>query len=174
MALVGHLERDTVEDVIGYDLDEISGSANTEELARKIREKFPKAKVVCYPDPTGKRRQTSATIGRTDFSILKEAGFTVLARTASPPIVDSVAAVNRKLLNANGDIEMLFSPQVPNTIRSMERTAWLESRPESAMIDKTQNVEHFSDGIRYMTEYLYSIAVSQARQSFGAKGNFQF
>ncbi|MBP9786096.1 MAG: hypothetical protein KBC72_00690 [Acinetobacter sp.] len=28
VALVGHLERDTVEDVIGYDLDEISGSIN--------------------------------------------------------------------------------------------------------------------------------------------------
>lgn len=28
VALVGHLERDTVEDVIGYDLDEISGNIN--------------------------------------------------------------------------------------------------------------------------------------------------
>jgi hypothetical protein len=138
-------------------LDEHKGSANTEELARVIRRKFPKNKIICYPDPSGAKRVTSAVIGVTDFSILKEAGFTVLSRSRAPGIVDSVASVNRKFLNANGDVDFLIHPRCNGMIESLERTTWLESRPETATIDKSQGVEHFSDGLRYFIDYLWPI-----------------
>lgn len=144
-----------------HTLDESKGTANTEELARLIRVKFPKNKIICYPDPSGKSRKTSAAIGVTDFSILREAGFTVLARDKAPALVDSVAAVNRKLLNAAGDVDILISPKCSGLINSLERTSWLENRPETATIDKTQNVEHFSDGLRYFVDYLWPIIHSK-------------
>lgn len=144
-----------------HTLDESKGTANTEELAKLIRRKFPNHKIVCYPDPAGKARKTSAAIGVTDFSILKEAGFTVLAKDKAPAIVDSVAAVNRKLLNADGDVDMLIHPRCSGLINSFERTSWLENKPETATIDKTQGVEHFTDGVRYMVDYLWPIIHSR-------------
>jgi hypothetical protein len=138
-------------------LDEHKGSANTEELVRAIRGKFPTQKIICYPDPTGKARKTSAAIGVTDFSILRDAGFQVLARQKSPAIIDSVAAVNRKLKNAHEDIDLYVHPRCSGLIESLERTVWLENRPETATIDKRQNLEHFSDGLRYLVEYLWPV-----------------
>lgn len=142
-------------------IGEHSGSADTEELARYIRSRFPRNKIVCYPDPSGTKRVTSAPIGRTDFTILREAGFTVLAPAAAPSIVDSVAAVNRKLENAAGIIDFFIDPGCTKVISSLERTVWLESRPETATIDKTAGVEHFSDGIRYLVNFLWPITSSR-------------
>lgn len=142
-------------------LDESQGSANTEELARVIRAKFPGKRIICYPDPAGRQRKTSAAIGTTDFSILREAGFTVLARDRSPAIVDSVAAVNRKFLNASGDVDFLVHPRCTGLIKSLERTTWLENRPETATIDKTQGIEHYSDGLRYLIDYLWPLTYAK-------------
>jgi hypothetical protein len=136
-------------------LDEIQGHPDTETLAKYISEKFRGHRVYAYPDPTGKARKSSAPVGQTDFSILRSYGLNVLARTKSPPIVDSVAAVNTKLKTAAGDIDMYFSPKCKSLIHSMERTQWLDK--DIAVLDKTQNVEHFSDGVRYATEYLFPV-----------------
>jgi hypothetical protein len=140
-----------------FTLGESQGTANTEELAAYIRARFPKNKVVCYPDPSGKARKTSSPVGQTDFSILRNAGFEVLVRSKAPPIVDSVNAVNRLFKNAAGEVNWYVSHECPGFIKSMERTIWLESRPDSAMIDKTMDVEHFGDGARYLAEYLYPV-----------------
>lgn len=142
-------------------IDEHQSSANTEQLAAVIRERFPRNRIICYPDPTGTARKSSASVGITDFSILESAGFTVLARRSSPPLVDSVNAVNRKLMNAAGEVDMFFHPRCINTISSMERTVWLENRPDTAQIDKSAGVEHFSDGVRYITEYNWPIRRGQ-------------
>jgi len=143
-------------------LDEHQGSANTEELAKAIKTKYPGKKIVCFPDPSGKARKTSAPVGVTDFSILKEAGFQVMAKKKAPPIVDSVAAVNRKFLNASGTVDFYIHPRCKGVINSLERTVWLENRPETAMIDKTGNIEHFSDGLRYIVEFNWPITSSKS------------
>jgi hypothetical protein len=140
-----------------FTIGESEGTANTEELAQLIRIRFPKNKIVCYPDPSGKARKTSAPVGMTDFSILRNAGFEVLTRAKAPPIVDSVNAVNRLFLNAAGEPNWFVSPDCSGFIKSMERTVWLENRADSAMIDKTMDIEHFGDGARYFAEYLFPV-----------------
>jgi hypothetical protein len=138
-------------------LEETQGHPDTENLAEYIREKYKGHRINVYPDPTGKSKKSSAPVGQTDLSILKQAGFNVFAREKSPPIVDSVAAVNKKLQTAAGDIDMYVHPRCKGVIKSLERTKWLDRNPDSATIDKTENLEHFSDGIRYGIEYLYPI-----------------
>ena len=138
-------------------LDEIKGHPDTESLAKFIIHKFPKRKIYAYPDPTGRARKSSAPVGTTDFSILRTFGINVMARKKSPPIVDSVNAVNRKLLTAAGDVDMYFDPRCRESIMSMERTRWVDSNVNTATIDKSENLEHFSDGVRYGTEYLFPI-----------------
>lgn len=140
-------------------IDEIQGHPDTETLAVYIRNKYINNghKVYAYPDPSGKSRKTSAAVGRTDFSILSNAGLNVVARDAAPPIVDSVAAVNRKLKSAAGDVEMFFHPRCKGAIKSVERTKWVDNNPNLAVIDKKDGLEHFSDGIRYFAELRFPI-----------------
>jgi hypothetical protein len=50
----------------------------------------------------------------------------------------------------------------------MERTKWLDNNQDTATIDKTENMEHYSDGIRYAVEYRYPIqnSVTRVRRGF--------
>jgi hypothetical protein len=138
-------------------LEDFQGHPDTDTLAKSLRSRYGNRRIYAYPDPTGKSRKTSAVVGTTDFTILQQNGIVVRARDGSPPIVDSVAAVNRKLKTANGQIEMLFHPKAAHTIKSIERTIWVESNPNTATIDKKEGLEHHSDGIRYITEFLYPV-----------------
>ena len=141
-------------------IDEMRGQPNTEMLAQAIKARYPDHKIIAYPDPSGRAHKSSAPIGQTDFTILASHGIQPLARKGAPPMVDSVNAVNAKLLNGYGEAHMFFHPKCGELIKSMERTRWLENRPDSATIDKSEGVEHFSDGVRYATEYLYPVRTS--------------
>jgi hypothetical protein len=146
-------------------LHELSGHPDTNSVAKTLHDRYVKKghKVIVYPDPSGKARKTSAAVGVTDFSILKSNGLQLQVKSKAPPIVDSVNAVNTQLQNARGDVNMYFHPRIVNTIRSMERTVWLENNPDSAQIDKKEGVEHWSDGIRYYTDYTSPVIHSSTR-----------
>ena len=155
-------------------LDESTGKRDTPELAGFIHDKFLadaslEHRVLGFPDPSGRSRKTSAAVGRTDFSILEAHKIHCLARHKAPPIVDSVAAVNRKLLNARGNVELYIHPRCVNTIKSLERTVWLERNPDTAQIDKSGGHEHWSDGLRYGIEYLYPVGATGRRVSYNPK-----
>jgi len=140
-------------------IDEIQGQPDTESLAVTLKKRYIDKghNVYAYPDPTGNSRKTSAAVGRTDFTILASYGINIRARQKSPPIIDSVAAVNKQLLTASGHVSMYVHPRCQNIIKSLERTSWLDNNPDSASIDKKEGVEHHSDGIRYAVEYLFPV-----------------
>ena len=138
-------------------LDEFQGHPDTETLARTLADKYRGHRIISYPDPSGKARKSSAAVGRTDFSILQSEGIQTRAHNKAPPIIDSVAAINKKFKNANGDIDMYVHPRCVNTIKSIERTAWVESNPDTATICKKEGVEHWTDGLRYAVEYLFPV-----------------
>jgi hypothetical protein len=148
-------------------LNELKGAPNTEELARYIVGLYPKRKIVAYPDPSGKARKTSAAVGASDFAILEKAGITVIAKNAAPAIIDSVAAVNSMLKNANGDIHLRIHPRCENLIRDLERASWLD-KPDKAILDKRgDNDCHFADALRYPIDYLFPVRQQRARVSRG-------
>jgi len=140
-------------------LDEFQGMPDTEQLAIAINGRYssPHRKIHVYPDPTGKSRKTSAKVGVTDLSILSDHGLIVHARNSSPGLVDSVNAVNKQLLTASGVTSMYFHPRCKGMIKSMERTKWVDNNSNTATIDKSENIEHYSDGIRYATEFLFPV-----------------
>lgn len=148
-------------------LDETKGHPDTEQLAIYLKNKFQGHKIYAYPDPTGRSRKTSAPVGQTDFTILRNHGIHVYSRERSPSLVDSVAAVNRKLKTANGQVGMYIHPRCTGAIKSLERTIWVDRNPDSAMIDKADGIEHFSDGIRYGIDYLFPITGAGRRTSKG-------
>ena len=149
-------------------LDESQGFPNTEEFAKAVRKKYPyPRRVDCYPDPTGNSRKTNAPVGQTDFTILRDYKINVLSRSKSPPIVDSVQATNSKFMTAAGDVGFFIHPRCTNTIKSLERTQWIDKNPDTLTIDKSENIEHWSDGIRYPIEYLWPVKGSHKRTSRG-------
>lgn len=146
---------------------ELKGNPNTEELGKELRRLFPKNKIKAYPDPSGRARKSSAPVGITDFSILESYGITCLAKSKAPPISDSVNAVNGKLKNAAGEVNLYVSASCKGVITSLERTKWVENNPDTATIDKKESVEHFSDGLRYLVEYLWPITRNTKSSSRG-------
>ena len=152
-------------------LDEMSGHPDTETLAAALCEKYKGHRIIAYPDPSGRARKSSAAVGMTDFKILEGPPHKIITRAhaKAPPIIDSVAAVNKKLKTAAGDIDLYIHPRCVNSIRSLERTSWTETNPDIATIDKKEGVEHWSDGIRYAIEYLFPIrsGTKVTAQGFG-------
>ena len=138
-------------------LSELQGHPDTETLAKSLAELYSGHRIISYPDPSGNARKTSAAVGKTDFSILQSQGIITRAHNKAPPIIDSVAAVNKKFKTASGVIDMYIKPRCVNTIKSFERTQWTEANPDTATIDKKEGVEHWSDGVRYAVEYLYPV-----------------
>ena len=150
-------------------LDEFKGHPDTETLAEAIATQFRGHKIYAYPDPSGRARKTSAPVGQTDFSILESKGIRCMARQKAPPIVDSVAAVNQKLMTAAGDVGLFVHPRCTGVITSLERTKWVDKNPDTATIDKSEGVEHFSDGLRYGIEYMFPVQSGTARVKRGFK-----
>ena len=144
-------------------LDEFKGHPDTETLAIALSTKYKGHKIYAYPDPSGRARKSSAPVGRTDFSILESYGIKCLAHLHAPAIVDSVAAVNRMLMTAAGDISMYVHPSCKGLIQSLERTIWVDKNPDTATIDKSAGVEHYSDGVRYGIEYNFPINTGSKR-----------
>lgn len=143
-------------------LDEFYGSADTTSLIRKINKAYPNRNIICYPDASGNARKSSAATGTTDFSLLRKADFKIRARNKQPRIADSVNCVNSLLQDAAGNCRLFFNKdKCTRTIASMEQTAWKPGHTtgmDAAIIDKSKNNEHFSDGARYICEMLYPIS----------------
>ena len=151
-------------------LDEFKGHPDTETLAIAIKTKFKDHKIYAYPDPSGRAKKTSAPVGRTDFSILESYGIQCRAHNKAPAIVDSVNAVNKKLMTAAGDVGIYIDPSCQGVIESLERTKWVDKNPDTATIDKSEGIEHYSDGVRYGVEFLFPVQAG----SKSSKRGFNF
>jgi len=106
-----------------------------------------------YPDPAGKARKSSAG-GRTDISILQNAGFKVLVRNNHTPVRDRVNAVNAKLKNTNGTPSLFVDPKCKQIISSLERIVY---KPGTSIIDKDGDLDHMADAVGYLVDYLYPL-----------------
>ena len=106
-----------------------------------------------YPDPAGKQRRSSAG-GRTDISILQNAGFRVLVRNNHTPVRDRVNAVHAKLKNTQGISTLFVDPKCKQIISSLERIVY---KPGTSIIDKDGDLDHMADACGYLVDYLYPL-----------------
>lgn len=137
-----------------YFIDEICiEGSNTDEMVEELHARYPKSRIVVYPDPAARQRKTSAG-GRTDLSILENAGFRVFARNSHTPIRDRVNAVNSKLKNARGDRNMFVDPRCKNIINSLEKMVY---KPGTSVVEKADGLDHMADAVGYLVDYLYPI-----------------
>ena len=135
-------------------IDEIKlMTSNTNEMVDEIKTRYPHHKIFTFPDPAGRQNKTSAG-GRTDISILEDAGFIVKAPRKHTPVRDTVNAVNSLLLNANGEVRLCVDPRCKWTIEAMDRWNYKEG---TSIPDKDNGHDHFSDTVRYLIDGTYPI-----------------
>ena len=129
--------------------DEIAvKNSNTDEVAMMLRERFPNRRILCYPDPTGRARKTSAS-GATDHGILRKYGLEVIAPKAPWAVKDRLNATNWLICNAEKQRRMFIHPRCKNTIKGYRSVTFKEGA-EDFVVDKDPGLEHWIDGAGYL------------------------
>ena len=141
----------TEQGVTVFDEIVIYGS-NTDEMVREIQLKYPNKHIIVYPDSAARQRKTSAG-GRTDLSILQNAGFETKTRPQNPAIRDRINAVNSVLKSANNQVRLRITPNCKNVIKSLSRQIYKEGTSQPAQ----DGLEHMADAVGYLIEYLYPV-----------------
>ena len=144
-ACVAQIERDKIhfgDEIVIY-------SRNTDEMVQEIRDRYgTKTRIFVYPDPACRQRKTSAG-GRTDLTILQNAGFSVKCKLKHSPIRDRVNAVNSRLKSADGKRYIFISPSCKIMIKGLQRQIYKEN---TNIPDKEEGYDHMNDAIGYLTE----------------------
>jgi hypothetical protein len=135
-------------------IDEIKiYGSSTDEMVEEIKNRYPGKRIVVYPDPAGAQRRTSAG-GRTDHTILRTAGFRVLAPSSHNAVRDGINAVNAKLCSSTGITTLFIDPKCKYVIECLEKQTYKEG---TSIPDKDSGFDHMNDALRYMVDYLFPI-----------------
>lgn len=124
---------------IRYVVDEIVNAYDTSEIAKIIRERYPKNRIMVYPDAAGAARSTS---GSSDHDILRKAGFIVIAPKKNPPVRDRVNAVNNSFAKMQTFVN---DEKCPALVEALENQAYNKQGEP----DKTSGFDHVMDGFGY-------------------------
>tara|TARA_R110000822_G_scaffold99970_1_gene225293 strand:+ start:1132 stop:2346 length:1215 start_codon:yes stop_codon:yes gene_type:complete len=137
-----------------YAVDEIvMYGSNSDEMVAEIKTRYPNRNIIIYPDPASRQRKTSAG-GRTDLSILQNAGFSVKAKNSHALVRDRINAVNSRLLSSDGERHLFVSSKCKQTIRSLERQTYKEG---TSVPNKEDGFDHMNDALGYLIEYLFPV-----------------
>lgn len=137
-----------------YAVDEIvMYGSNTDEMVAEIKDRYGNRNIIIYPDPASRQRKTSAG-GRTDLSILQNAGFSVKAKNSHALVRDRINAVNSRLLSGDGKRHFYVSPKCKQTIKSLERQTYKEG---TSIPNKDDGFDHMNDAVGYLVEYLFPV-----------------
>ena len=126
-------------------------SSNTDEMVDEIKDRYgSKVKIIVYPDPACRQRKTSAG-GRTDLSILQNAGFKVKVKHKHPAIRDRVNSVNAKLKDSKGVRHIFVSKSCKTMIKGLQRQIYKEN---TNIPDKEQGFDHMNDALGYLIDFI--------------------
>jgi len=136
-------------------------SSNTDELGRQIMADIAEAPVrrtsvapIAYPDPSGKSRHSSAPVGTSDHSILRDLGFEVCARSASPSVRNRINAVNTRFTTGDGRRRAHIHPRCQSLVRALDGLFY---KPKSNEPDKASGHDHITDAVGYWWEFEFPV-----------------
>jgi hypothetical protein len=130
-------------------------NADTEYMCSELRKRYvtsdefknnPLEEV--FPDASGSARQSSAPGGRSDFTYIREAGFSIRAHHANPKRRDRYNAVNGKLSPKSGPITITIDPNCKKLIKYL-------STYSHELMAKQQAMSHLLDAYGYPVAYLF-------------------
>jgi len=140
-------------DVVSFFDEIVIYSSNTEEFIQELISRYPKNRIIVYPDPAARQRKTSAG-GKTDLTILQNAGLAVKCKATHALIRDRINSVNSRLCNNNDKRFIFIDPSCKNLINSLMKQTYKEgtNQPEKTGYD------HMTDAMGYLIEYLFPIS----------------
>ena len=134
-----------------YVLDEIVDAANTADLIKTIKQRYPTRQINVYPDSSGKSGHTNASI--TEIQLLRDAGFTPYFHSKNPLVRNRVGAVNAMLLNADGVRKLKVNRhKCPFTSKALTQQGYKDGAP-----DKSTGLDHMMDALGYAIWYHWPI-----------------
>lgn len=124
-------------------VDEVTGAYDTAEMISILQDRFPKRKLIIYPDASGSARKTAAS--DTDIGLLKKAKFIIRVDKKNPSVRDRITKLNASFLNAKNEITYLV-----NTNNCPELTEGLEQLPyKNGVPDKESGFDHVTECAGY-------------------------
>jgi phage terminase large subunit len=123
-------------------------NADTYRMTEELKKKKYAGTVI--PDSTGKNRKTS---GKSDFEILKEAGFRIPS-VKNPFVTDRVNNANR-LFTAN---KIVVHPRCKKLINDLEKVSWKDNKIDQKGANK--HLSHISDAMSYALWHLDPIGLN--------------
>ena len=155
-AAVAQVERDKL-----YFVDEvvIYGS-NTDEMCEEIRNRYgTKLPIFIYPDPAARQRKTSAG-GKTDLSILQNAGFDVKAKLRHTAVRDRINTVNSRLKDSKGVRHIFISKSCRTLIKGLQRQTYKE---DTNIPNKEDGFDHMNDALGYLVDYIKPLVIQNRK-----------
>lgn len=126
-------------------------NADTEYAAQVAMEAFPRLRHV-YPDATGRKRDTKAPGGKTDFHFLEQAGLRVETWASNPRRRDRYNAVNGALK----DRGLGLGPMLTIEPRCEHLIEYLQTYSHELM-PKQKALSHLLDALGYPIAFLYPV-----------------
>lgn len=135
----------------------VEKNSETEKLCKKLRDLYPQAQFMVYPDATGSSRRT---VGRTDIAIIKKVLGDQLIRVThpskNPRVRDRFNSFNAMLCSADGKIRLKINkrkcPELVKDLRMITHP-YDEYKKSKANKDRT----HVSDGAGYLIHRRYPV-----------------
>lgn len=152
-AVLGHINGDTFEQFGEIWLN----NSNTFEMRDEILRRFKvPQRVVIYPDSTGDSERSNAS--KTDIQILKDAGFTVRARSHNPEQRDRINTVNSFIKDRGAKTRYKVNPSAcPKTVNDLNKRESLADGRLDKNQEKEQKIGHISDGLGYLICFNFPI-----------------
>lgn len=103
-------------------------------------------RIIIFPDASSRARSTS---GKSDFRLLREAGYRVDAPLANPFVRDRVNTVNSLLMGRGSPYpRLLVDPRCVNLIEAMEKQSW-DTEVDPPQPSKVGGFDHIMDALGY-------------------------
>jgi len=134
-------------------VDEFNELYDTTDMIENIEMRYPDKRITVYPDASGKNRKTNAA-DETDISLLKAAGFRVLANDANPRVKTRINSVNAMFCNAKGEHNCFVNRDTcPVTHEELEQQVYNDKGEP----DKQGGKDHGNDAFGYFIDYEHGI-----------------
>jgi len=127
-------------------IDEIEiRNSNTYELCDELSKRYPKNRIIAYPDASGANHKTAAM--NTDHNILRQYNFVVKSARTNPPVIDRIASVNTAFYNKTGETRLTVGPKCKSLIRCLDKQTYKEGTRQP---DKSAGLDHMPDALGYL------------------------
>jgi len=135
-----------------FAVNEITGIRDTPAIIAAIKSRYDSHSITVYPDASGGATK-SINASLSDISLLRAAGFTVLAPAKNPAVKDRVMSVNQMIHN-QGVRRLLVNPDnCPSLVEALEQ----QSYNKNGEPDKMHGLDHATDALGYFINYYYGV-----------------